>query len=296
MPEGDVNAEVAHHLREHGEHGSGGASHAPGRRTIEVVEILEAVVLAVVALATALGRCRAALFDGGSARWCAASSRLRVRADDARLNSGQEAIRGSATFTARLEACDAGDRPLMTLLERRFLPGSEEALDDRVAPVPWTDPGAPPGPRHMPSFEDPPAEKAVELSKEASHACDPGVETRAGGEKHVRVTVLLASSLCLGAIGQRLKTRGVRYAVNAVAGLVLAYCLYLIATYPHICPARRTGRGRRGRGTSAPPHSRPRGSRAPRRPPVPCRGRPPGRRCAARATATRVAPPSRRCR
>ena len=68
-------------------------------------------------------------------------------------------------------------------------------------------PDAPPGPRYMPEYEDPLVEKAAELNKEASHAFDLGVSTRATGEKYVRVTVILATALFLIAIGQRFKIR-----------------------------------------------------------------------------------------
>lgn len=96
------------------------------------------------------------------------------------------------------------------------------------------DPSAPPGPRYMPGYEDPLAEKATELGTEASHAFDLGVEHRETGERYVRLTVVLAAVLFLIAIGQRFKVRGVRYAINIVAGIFLAYCLYLFAIYRHL--------------------------------------------------------------
>ena len=230
MPEGNMNAEIAEHLREH----SGHDSRQPSKRRIEVVEILEAIILAIIALTTALSGYQAALFDGESAKEYATSSRLRVEAGNAQLTSNQQLIYNSSTFTAWLQAYDAKDESLMRLMERRFLPDYKEAFDEWVKLAPWTAPDIPPGPRHMPSYEDPLAEKAAELNKEASHAFDLGVETRATGEKYVRVTVILASSLFLIAIGQRFKIKGVRNAVNAVAGVLLVYCLYLIAVYPHI--------------------------------------------------------------
>ncbi|HEY5387264.1 MAG TPA: hypothetical protein VIL79_05110 [Thermoleophilia bacterium] len=53
MPEGNANMEIAEHLREHGRH----AGHAePSRRRVETIEILEAILLALVALAIALGQ------------------------------------------------------------------------------------------------------------------------------------------------------------------------------------------------------------------------------------------------
>ena len=86
----------------------------------------------------------------------------------------------------------------------------------------------------MPEYKDPLVEKAAELNKEASHAFDLGVEYRATAEKYVRITVVLAAVLFLIAIGQRFKIRGVRYAVNIVAGIFLFYSLYLFLIYPHL--------------------------------------------------------------
>ena len=233
MSEGNINAEVAEKLREAGGH-EGHAEHEPSKRRIETIEILEAILLAVVAIATALSGYQAALFDGESAKEYATSSRLRVEAQSALLTANQQLVANSATFTAWLQAYEAEDEPLMQLLERRFLPSYKEAFERWVELAPWTAPDTPPGPAYMPGYEDPLTEKATELDKEASHAFDLGVSTRLTGEKYVRVTVILAAALFLIAIGQRFKIRGVRYSVNSVAGVLILYCVVLILTYPHI--------------------------------------------------------------
>jgi len=232
MSEGNINAEVADHLRENDEHDVAGDQ--PSRRRIEVVEILEAIILGIVALATAVSGYQAALFDGESARNYATSSKLRVEATNDQLTSNQQLIYNSSTFTAWLQAYNAKDKSLMTLLERRFLPNYKRAFDQWVALAPWTAPGTPAGPRYMPGYEDPLANKAAQLDTEATNAFGLGVTTRATAEEYVRVTVLLAAALFLIAIGQRFKIRGVRYSVNVVAGLVLLYGIYLISTYPHL--------------------------------------------------------------
>ena len=233
MPEGNINAEVASHLREHGEHDEQ-AAHQPSRRRIETIEILEAILLAIVAIVTALSGYQAARWDGESAKEYATSSRLRTEAQSTALTANQTLIYNAGNFTAWLQAYDAGDKSLQDLLERRFTPEYKKAFDAWVAIDGMHDPSAPPGPRYMPEYEDPLTEKAAEQNKEASHAFDLGVEYRATGEHYVRVTVVLAAVLFLIAIGQRFKVRGVRYAVNIVAGIFLVYCLYLFAIYPHL--------------------------------------------------------------
>jgi hypothetical protein len=46
--------------------------------------------------------------------------------------------------------------------------------------------------------------------------------------------VILAAVLFLIAIGQRFQIRGVRYAVNVVAGVLLVYAMFLFFIYPHL--------------------------------------------------------------
>ena len=128
----------------------------------------------------------------------------------------------------------AGDEELQKVLEKRFTPEYEEAFKAWVALDPLVNPDAPAGPRFMPEYEDPLKEEAAELGKEASHAFDLGVEYRKTGEHYVRVTVILAAVLFLIAIGQRFKIRGVRYAVNIVAGVLLVYAMFLFFIYPHL--------------------------------------------------------------
>ena len=152
MPEGNINAEVAEHLREHGAHDEhDDAAHKPSRRRIETIEILEAILLAIVAVATALSGYQAALWDGESAKEYATSSRLRTEGQSTALTANQTLIYNAGNFTAWLQASAAADESLQKLLERRFSP----ELRGRVRRVgrrstPWTTPSAPPGPRFMP--------------------------------------------------------------------------------------------------------------------------------------------------
>jgi hypothetical protein len=236
MPEGNINAELAEHLREHAGHDEGAelAAPRPSRRRIETIEILEAILLAIVAIVTALSGYQAARWDGESAKEYATSSRLRTEANGTQLTANQTLIYNAGNFTAWLQAYAQHEKYLQSLLERRFTPEYKVAFDAWLAIHPFTNANAPPGPRFMPEYKDPLTEKAVELNREASHAFDLGVEFRATGEHYVRITVVLAAVLFLIAIGQRFKVRGVRYAVNIVAGIFLVYSLYLFAIYPHL--------------------------------------------------------------
>ena len=230
MPEGNVNAEIAHHLSEHQSHAAGPT---PSRRHVEIVEILEAVLLAVVALATALSGYQAARWDGESAKEYATSSRLRVQAQSAQLSSNQTLLYNSGNLDSWLQAKTSGQAALATLLEQRFTPEYEVAFQAWLKTDPLTNPDSPPGPRYMPEYKDPLAEQAKSQDEQATEAFDKGVTDRVTAEKYVRVTVILAAVLFLVAIGQRFSLRNVRVGVNIVAGAFLLYCFVLIAIYPH---------------------------------------------------------------
>lgn len=230
MPEGNANMEIAEHLREHGRH-SGHAE--PSRRRIETIEILEAILLALVALATAFSGYEAARWDGESAKAYATSSRLRVQSNETQLTANQTLIYDAGTFTAWLQAYSAGDQKLMSILARRYTPEYKVAFDAWLGLKPFQNPKAPPGPRYMPQYKDPLASEAKKRADEATAAFDEGVESRDRGEHYVRLTVILAAVLFLIALGQRFQIRRVRYAMNVVAGTFLVYCIALIATYPH---------------------------------------------------------------
>lgn len=227
MSEGNINAEVAEKLREQEEH-------EPSRRRVETIEILEAILLAVVAIATAVSGYQAALFDGESAKEYASSSRLRVEATNAQLTANEVLAYNAGNVTAWIQAMVNGDTKLADILAGRFTQDYKPAFDAWAKTHPLTNPDAPAGPSQMPQYEDPLAKKAIELNDEAGHAFDLGVSTRLTGEKYVRVTVILAAALFLIAIGQRFKIRGVRYSVNVVAGALILYCVILMVEYPHI--------------------------------------------------------------
>ncbi len=191
MPEGNINAEVAEHLREHGEH-EADAGHRPSRRRVEMIEILEAILLAIVAIVTALSGYQAARWDGESAKEYATSSRLRTEANGTALTATQTLAYNAGNVTAWIEAMDSGNTKLAGTLAKRFTPDFRPAFDAWTQTKPLTNPAAPVGPSQMPQYKDPLAEEAAKLNKEAAHAFDLGVDYRATGEHYVRITVILA--------------------------------------------------------------------------------------------------------
>src|ERR1035437_7359218 len=225
MGEGNANAELAAHLREH-------QPGHDGHMRMEILEILEAVLLAIVALSTALSGYQAAQWDGVSSRDYATSSRLRVQSEQASLSSNQTIIYNSGTLTAWLQADTSGNTKLATILARRFTLNYEVAFKAWLKTDPLTDPTAPPGPRYMPQYKDPLATQSLALSTQATQRYNAGIGDRETADKYVRLTVILAAVLFLVAVGQRFKVHRVRLAVLGVAGVFLAYSVVLIAIYP----------------------------------------------------------------
>src|ERR1700758_3852516 len=115
MPEaGDSNIEIAHHLTEGGE-----SSRSPQH---VIVEIAEAVVLAVVAVATAWCGYQAALWTGQQAVLYGQASKLRVQGEGTANYANQERLYNASTVVEWLKAEAQGNKKPADLFERRFLP------------------------------------------------------------------------------------------------------------------------------------------------------------------------------
>jgi len=85
MPEaGGSNIEVAHHLSEH--------TASPDSLAREVLEIAEALVLAVVAIATAWSGYQAGLWTGHQSELYGVASKLRVQAQGTETTGNQERL------------------------------------------------------------------------------------------------------------------------------------------------------------------------------------------------------------
>ena len=226
MPEsvGGSNVDVAHHLSEHQEHAP---SHAH-----ELLEIAEAIVLAVVAIATAWSGYQAALWTGHQAELYGLASRYRVEAEGVATTANQERLYNASTVVEWLKAEASGNKKLADLFERRFLPEFRPAFEAWKQTDPLNNPNAPSGPQAMEGYHSSTAEKAAKLNDQATETFEQGNQARERSDQYVRVTVLLATVLLLTAISQRFKTHAVRVGLAVLAALVLCFPLYRIFTLP----------------------------------------------------------------
>src|ERR1700759_3064695 len=170
MPEaGGSNIEIASHLNEHAE--SEASLHV-------IVEIIEAVVLAIVAIATAWSGYQAALWTGHQSELYGQASRLRVQAEGAATFANQERMYNAATVVEWLEAEAHNDKKLSALFERRLLPEFRPAFAAWKKTDPLNNPNAPAGPQRMAEFRSAKTQEAAKLNDQATEAFEQGTRGR----------------------------------------------------------------------------------------------------------------------
>ena len=229
MPEHSANVEIAQHIDEHAR----ASRDEPSRRTEEILEIAQAVLLALVAIATAWSGYQAARWDSSSAQLYGQSSRLRTMSVQHQTTAGQLYLYDTTTFDFWLNATVGGDAKLASIYEARFRSEYRVAFDAWIALNPLNNPGTPPGPSFMPQYRVAEADLAATLDTKASAAFDAASEARDNGDEYVRVTVFLAAVLFLVAVSQRFRIFSVRVGVLALALVLLSFSGYELLTYPH---------------------------------------------------------------
>src|ERR1700741_2789059 len=133
MPESS-NVEIAHHVHETGEH-----HHIAGpRRHQMVIEIGEALLLALVAVATAWSGDQSALWDGRSPKLYGTSSRIRIAATQNTTRGGQEQLYDATTFNFWLQATLTNNAKLARGYQKRFRPEDRPAFHAWLAPHPFS--------------------------------------------------------------------------------------------------------------------------------------------------------------
>jgi len=225
MPEaGGSNIEVARHLSEHAVHSKSSAH--------QLLEITEAVVLAIVAVATAWSGYQAALWTGRQAELYGQAGKLRVQAGGAEAYANQERLYNASTVVEWLKAQAHGDKNLADLFERRFLPEFRAAFEAWKQTDPLNNPSAPAGPQLMAEYRSSRTEQASQLDKKATAVFDEGTRAREYSDLYVRATVTLATVLLLIAISQRFRSSTARVVLAAIAGILLCFPIYHILTLP----------------------------------------------------------------
>src|SRR5438045_4407294 len=162
----------------------------PSQSRFETIEIIEAVILALVAVATAWSGYQAAQWAGKRAEKYAEASRLRVTAEGLATLAGQERIYDSDTFNSWLAAKLDGKEEAASFFERRFRDEYRSAFTAWLATDPFNNAQAPPGPIFMPDYHNAKHEQFLGLYKEAAEMADKGIKS--GGTEHQYVGLRLS--------------------------------------------------------------------------------------------------------
>ena len=200
----------------------------------EVVEIIEAVILALVAVATAWSGYQAASWAGRRAQQYANANRLRVAAEGLATLAGQERIYDSDTFNSWLASKLDGKEQAAEFFERRFRDEYRSAFTAWLKTDPFNNAQAPAGPIFMPDYHNAKHEQFLGLSKQATDVADQGTKSGETGDQYVRITVLLATVLLITAIGQRFHFKAARVAFMIFAWLLLCLPLWQLLMLPRI--------------------------------------------------------------
>ena len=218
--------EIAHTLtHRHKAHGDADRRH-------ELIEIGEAILLAMVAIATAWSGYQTARWDGRQAELYSLSSKYRALQTQASTLSGQLRLYDASTFGLWLQEHAHGNREAQMVFERRFRPEFRPAFRAWLRLDPFENANAPPGPMLMPQYSDAASERASANGRLATAAFVRGTEDRETADKYLRNTVLLATVLFLTALAQKFKLRKVRIGLLVVSGILLVVALAFVGSYP----------------------------------------------------------------
>ena len=200
----------------------------------EVIEIVEALILALVAVATAWSGYQAAQWAGRRAEEYARANRLRVDAEGLATLAGQERIYDSDTFNSWLAAKLDGKAEAAEFFERRFRDEYRPAFAAWMKTDPFNNAQAPPGPIFMPEYHNAKHEQFLGLTKQAAAMANQGTKSGETGDQYVRITVLLATVLLITAIGQRFRFKSVRVVFMILAWLLLCLPFWQLMHLPRI--------------------------------------------------------------
>lgn len=208
------------------------ASGDTSQARFEVIEIIEALILALVAVATAWSGYQAAQWAGKRAELYAKANRLRVTAEGLATLSGQERLYDNDTFDSWLAAKLDGKAEAAEFFERRFRDEYRPAFAAWMKSDPLNNAQAPAGPMFMPEYHNAKHEQFLSLTKQAVDVNDEGTKAGETGDQYVRITVLLATVLLITAIGQRFRFKSVRVVFMILAWLLLCLPFWQLLTLP----------------------------------------------------------------
>ena len=204
------------------------------QRTERWFEVVTAIMLGVVAVATAWSGYQATRWAGEQSTLYAQASALRVESTRDSTQAGQYKLYDVIIINNWINAYTQGNTKLANIYERRFRPEFRPAFEAWLATNPFNNPNAPPGPLFMPQYKVSLDEQANQLEARAAKTFDEGQAAKEQGDAYVLNTVFLAVVLFLTAIAENFKWNAVRAVILVVALGMLVFGIYHLIIYPII--------------------------------------------------------------
>ena len=204
------------------------------QRTDRWFQVFTAILLGVVAVATAWSGYQATRWAGEQSTLYAQASALRVVSTRDSTLAGQYKLYDAILVNNWINAYTQGNTKLANIYQRRFRPEVRPAFETWLALDPFNNPNAPPGPLFMPQYKVSLDDKANQLDAQAAKTFDEGQAAKEQGDAYVLNTVFLATVLFLTAIAENFQWNTVRAVILSVALVMLLFGLYHLVTYPII--------------------------------------------------------------
>jgi hypothetical protein len=204
------------------------------QRTDRWFQIVTAIMLGVVALATAWSGYQATRWAGEQSTLYAEASALRVESTRAATRAGQLRLNDSISINNWLNAYVQGHTQLATIFQRRFSPELQVAFAAWMATNPFTNPNAPPGPLFMPQYQVSQDTLANSLDAQAEATFAQGQAAKEQGDAYVLNTVFLATVLFLTAIAENFTWNWIRAVILAIGLVMLVFGTYHLIVFPII--------------------------------------------------------------
>jgi hypothetical protein len=197
-------------------------------------QVVTAIMLGVVAVATAWSGYQATRWAGEQSTLYAEASTLRVESTRASTLAGQYKLYDAISVNNWLSAYTQGNTKLAKIFQRRFTPELQVAFAAWMATDPFTNPNAPPGPLFMPQYKVSQDALANQLDVQASNTFDKGQAAKEQGDAYVLNTVFLATVLFLTAIAENFQWNRIRAVILAIGLVMLLYGIYHLIIFPII--------------------------------------------------------------
>jgi hypothetical protein len=196
------------------------------------LEVISAVMLGLVAVATAWSGYQGARWGGVQTMKYSQATAKRVESTRAGTLAGQDRLFDLSLFNQWLDATYHDDKTLANAYEKRFRPEFRPAFAAWLATDPFSNSNAPPGPLYMPEYKDDLTGQADRLEAEAAALFEDGKAAYQQSTDYVLNTVFLATVLLFITIAQRFEWMPVKLMTLAIAAMMLLLGLYRLFSFP----------------------------------------------------------------